>query len=229
MRRPVLGAGIAVVSVVAAAVLIRTSTTLGRTQPVSYATGGGPAGQSTTGPGDGGPVRLALGDSPPAGAGPGTRGTRLVKLGCPGETTGTMVRGGLCDYPVGTVTSGTSLAGSQLAAATSYLAAHPGQVSLITIDIGANDLSSCLPGPDGAAVRACVQRAIPIAEQNLAGILAGLRFAGYRSTIVATTEDEPGLSQPLLAPYNRALRAVYQTFGVQVAPAAATSPGDSGT
>lgn len=36
-----LGAGIAVVSVVAAGVMIRTSATLGRTQPVSYAVGGG--------------------------------------------------------------------------------------------------------------------------------------------------------------------------------------------
>jgi lysophospholipase L1-like esterase len=221
----VLGAGIAVVSVVAAGVLIRTSATLGRAQPVSYAVGGGSAGQSTTSPGagapgDGGPVQLALGDSPATGAGPGTSGTRLVKLGCPGETTGTMIRGGLCDYPGSTVTSGTSLAGSQLAAATSYLAAHPGQVTLITIDIGANDLSPCLPGSGTAALEACVQRAIPAAEQNLTGILAGLRFAGYRSTIVAATAGESPLSQPLLAPYNRALRAVYQAFGVQVTPAA---------
>ena len=213
MRRTVLGAGIAVASVVAAAVLIRTSTTIGHTEPVSYAVGGGPADQSQ--------VHLTLGDSPAA-AGPdalgGGRGTRLIKLGCPGETTSTMVRGGLCDYPGA---AGPSLTDSQLAAANSYLAAHPGQVSLITIDIGANDLSSCLPGSGSgvAAIQACVQRAIPAAEQNLTGILAALRFAGYRSTIVATTADESRLSPPLLAPYNRALRAVYQAFDVHLTTA----------
>jgi lysophospholipase L1-like esterase len=219
MRRTVLGAGIAVASVVAAAVLIRTSTTIGHTEPVSYAVGGGSADQSQ--------VHLTLGDSPAA-AGPdvlgggrgGGRGTRLIKLGCPGETTGTMVRGGLCDYPGA---AGPSLTDSQLAAATSYLAAHPGQVSLITIDIGANDLSSCLPGSGPgsgiAAIQSCVQRAIPAAEQNLTGILAGLRFAGYRSTIVATTARESRLSPPLLAPYNRALRAVYQAFDVHLTTA----------
>jgi lysophospholipase L1-like esterase len=132
-----------------------------------------------------------------------------------------MVRGGLCDYPGATAASGPSLADSQLATATSYLAAHPGQVSLITIDIGANDLSSCLPGSGDAALQACVQRAIPAAEQNLTGILAGLRFAGYRSAIVATTADQSRLSPPLLAPYNRALGAVYQAFDVQVATAGA--------
>ena len=227
MRRSVLGAGIAVVSVAAAAVLIRTSTTLGRSQPVSYAVGGNAAAPGPAGRAGAGPVHLALGDSRSAGpgsaspAGPDARGTRLVKLGCSGETTSTMVRGGRCDYPA----SGSRQAGSQLAAATSYLAAHPGQVSLITIDIGANDLSSCRAGSGGAATAACVQRAIPAVEQNLTGILAGLRFAGYRSTIVATTGDEPGLSQPLVAAYDRTLRAVYQTFNVQVTPASTRAAG----
>src|SRR5712664_1410476 len=36
-------------------------------------------------------------------------GLRLVKLGCPGETTATMIKGGICSYP----------GGSQLAAAVS--------------------------------------------------------------------------------------------------------------
>jgi lysophospholipase L1-like esterase len=222
MRRMVLGAGIAVVSVAAAAVLIRTSTTLGRTQPVSYAVGGNSAGPGPGGRADAGPVHLALGDSLAAGAGPDARGTRLIRLGCSGETTSTMVRGGVCDYPA----PGSRQAGSQLAAATSYLAAHPGQVSLITIDIGANDLGSCRAGSDGAAIAACVQRAIPAVEQNLTGILAGLRFAGYRSTIIATTGDEPGLSQPLVAAYDRALRTVYQTFNVQVTPASTRAAGN---
>ena len=60
-------------------------------------------------------------------------GLRLVKLGCSGETSWTMIRGGICRYP----------AGSQLAAARQFLRAHRGHVALVTIDIGANDPNSC--------------------------------------------------------------------------------------
>ena len=58
---------------------------------------------------------------------------RLVKLGCPGETTGTMIRGGICHYSDG----------SQLAAAAAFLTAHRGHIFLVTIDIGANDPEDC--------------------------------------------------------------------------------------
>ena len=58
---------------------------------------------------------------------------RLVKLGCPGETTSTMIHGGICRYH----------AGSQLAAAVAFLHAHHGRVLLVTIDIGANDPERC--------------------------------------------------------------------------------------
>src|SRR5262249_22035386 len=54
---------------------------------------------------------------------------RLVKLGCSGETTWTMIDGGICSYP----------ARSQLAQAVSFLRAHRGHTALITIDIGGND------------------------------------------------------------------------------------------
>jgi len=51
---------------------------------------------------------------------------KLVKLGCPGETTGTMINGGICSYG----------AGSQLAQAAAFLSSHRGHVQLVTIDIG---------------------------------------------------------------------------------------------
>ncbi len=93
-------------------------------------------------------------------------GLTLVPLGCPGETTGTLVHGGLCHYP----------GGSQLAAAESFLRAHRGHVSLVTIDIGANDLEWCqgqagsgLPGP-------CLAQ-VPQVAARLSAILARLRTA----------------------------------------------------
>ena len=64
---------------------------------------------------------------------PAHPGLRLVKLGCPGETSRTMIDGGICRYP----------GGSQLAAAVAFLRAHRGHVFLITIDIGANDPEDC--------------------------------------------------------------------------------------
>src|SRR5580693_7493952 len=71
---------------------------------------------------------------------------RLLKLGCSGETTSTMINGGICRYP----------ARSQLAQAVSFLRGHRGQVSLITIDIGANDPDSCIERPTIAKIAACI-------------------------------------------------------------------------
>ncbi|HEY0719301.1 MAG TPA: SGNH/GDSL hydrolase family protein, partial [Streptosporangiaceae bacterium] len=252
MRAIVYGASIVTAALVAVAIALVTTSALTPThaEPISYSVSSRAA---ATRPG--GPAYLSLGDSLAAGVQPDAegaslptshsyadqlytslrtfqRGLRLVKLGCPGETTGTMVTGGICGYRDGAETSYAGPAGSQLAAATSYLATHRGQVSLITIDIGANDLNPCLVLTGSRAVRACVARAIPVAQQNLTSVLAGLRFADYRSTIIGMTYYDPELagwltgpsgrqfaqlSEPLLATYNRALTSVYHRFGVRVA------------
>ena len=60
---------------------------------------------------------------------------QLVKLGCPGETSETLIAGGLCTYSAPAV--------SQLEEAAAFLEAHRGAVTLVTIDIGANDLLPC--------------------------------------------------------------------------------------
>lgn len=61
---------------------------------------------------------------------------QLANLGCPGETSVTMINGGCPDaflrkYPY---------SGAELAAAVSFLHGHAGKVSPVTLDIGANDL-----------------------------------------------------------------------------------------
>ena len=81
---------------------------------------------------------------------------RLVKLGCGGETTTSMISGGVCRYP----------AGSQLAAAVEFLDQHRGQVAFVTIDIGANDVFACGGDPT------CF---VPQIEQNLPIIVSTLR------------------------------------------------------
>jgi lysophospholipase L1-like esterase len=64
---------------------------------------------------------------------------QTVNLGCPGETTDSLLGLARCPYhPPFALHS--SYSGSQLDAALAVLGAHPGQVSPVTIDIGANDL-----------------------------------------------------------------------------------------
>ncbi len=62
--------------------------------------------------------------------------TSIANLGCPGETSVTLINGG-CPVPL---LRKFPYLGSQLNAALFYLALHPGQVSPVTLDIGANDL-----------------------------------------------------------------------------------------
>lgn len=112
------------------------------------------------------------------------RGLRLVRLGCPGETTTTMIHGGICRYP----------GGSQLAAAVTFLRAHRGHVLLATIDIGANDPETCASRPSLTRLAACVGQ-IPGAAARLRTILAGLRAAGPGVRIVGMSYYLPALAE----------------------------------
>jgi lysophospholipase L1-like esterase len=62
----------------------------------------------------------------------------MANLACPGETSSTMLNG-TCPYPF---FRKYPYIGSQMAAALKYLAAHRGQVSPVTFNIGSNDLLS---------------------------------------------------------------------------------------
>jgi lysophospholipase L1-like esterase len=152
----------------------------------------------------------------------GHPGLRLVQLGCPGETTQTMMHGGICRYP----------GGSQLAAAVAFLRAHRGHVLLITIDIGANDPEDCGDQPDLAGLASCIGR-VPDAAANLTAILARLRAAaGPRARIVGMSYYVPELaewrdgllgrvvawaSERLGAAYNGLLDRAYAQAGAGVA------------
>jgi lysophospholipase L1-like esterase len=149
-------------------------------------------------------------------------GLRLVKLGCPGETTGTMLHGGICSYP----------GGSQLAAAVRFLRAHRAHVSLITVDIGANDPDSCINQPSIRRLTLCAAKSIPGATANLAEILTRLRQADPKGRIIAMNYYLPELAEwrlglagqefarialPIATDFNRLLTGVYDNFGVRVA------------
>jgi lysophospholipase L1-like esterase len=153
----------------------------------------------------------------------GHPGLRLVKLGCSGETTHTMIHGGICSYP----------AGSQLAEVTRFLRVHRGQVSLITIDIGANDPDSCVTRPSIGAVASCVTKSFPETVVSLTKIMSTIRaVAGRQVRVIGMNYYVPALaewrngflgqelarlSERLVVAYNQLLTTVYQQFGARVA------------
>jgi lysophospholipase L1-like esterase len=110
----------------------------------------------------------------------------LTNLGCPGETTTTMIDGGVCPGD------------PQLATAERFLRAHRGHVALVTIDIGANDITPCARG--GAIDDACVQRAYRTIAVNLSRIVLGLRLATPFVRMAAMNYYNPNLAAYLQGP-----------------------------
>jgi lysophospholipase L1-like esterase len=149
---------------------------------------------------------------------------RLVQLGCPGETTLTMLNGGDRCY--------SSL--SQLALATSFLHQHPSTV-LLTIDVGFNDMVRCLAGH--VVDPSCVDLALESIRDQLPTILTALRDAGSPALhIVGVGHYDPYLAAYLGGPIGRAfaeqsldvmtrlnatLRSVYHAAGIPMADVAA--------
>lgn len=162
---------------------------------------------------------------------------KLVKLGCPGETTSTMINGGICPYP----------GGSQLKAAVAFLHAHHGRMLLVTIDIGANDPEHCVDQqgvdqqgtdqqgsgqPSLGQLASCEVKGIPAAITRLTTIMANLKAAGPGVRIVGMNYYLPALAEwrnglpghlvawaaeRLAATYKTMLDRVYTSSGARVA------------
>ena len=176
-----------------------------------------------------GAVYLALGDSLAAGYQPGgtelrdtaypalaakrldAAGAALVvdNLSCSGETTTTMIKGGKCDLAKG----------SQLEAAEAALAAAKGNVALVSIDIGGNDLLRCVKG-SATIDTACVAKGVATVKQNLPEILDRIRSAAgndvpvlvlgyYNPWLAARALDQPvqGVAEAAKA-YTQLSRAI---------------------
>ena len=150
------------------------------------------------------PYYLSLGDSYAAGyeAGVGTtrngfayqvadvakaqgRPLQLVNLGCGGATTESILNAVGCS-PEGLGPGATPYDGqTQIEAAEQFLAEHPGEVELITVSIGGNDVTSCALAPDSVG---CVTNAVGRIATNVPELLARLRTAaGPDVLIVGTT------------------------------------------
>jgi lysophospholipase L1-like esterase len=118
-----------------------------------------------------------------------------IKLGCSGETTGTMIDGGICSYPGAT---------SQLNAAEKFLRAHRGEVRYVTLDIGANDVDGCLAS--GTIDQACTTAGVATVAAQLPQITEGLhRAGGYGPRYVGMNYYDPFLAVWLTGTAGQAL------------------------
>jgi lysophospholipase L1-like esterase len=122
----------------------------------------------------------------------------LKKLGCPGETTTQMIRGGgRCRYA----------RGSQLNEAVGFLERYGKRVAFVTIDIGANDILPCNPTNTG-----CTAAALATVQTNFPRIVRALRKAagpGVKLKIAAMTYYAPGLALWLSGPAGQAQATAY--------------------
>lgn len=150
------------------------------------------------------------------------KGLRLEQLGCLGETTGTMIKGGICHYA----------SGSQLAQAIKFI--HKHKIAFITLDIGANDVDGCATAT-GVDI-ACVEKGLASIQADVPTIVSKLRkAAGRRAKIAAMTYYDPfladwfsgssglviaSLSQSLAKTVNGDLASAYQAKHFRVADVA---------
>jgi lysophospholipase L1-like esterase len=149
-------------------------------------------------------------------AGRRTPSLQTVKLGYPGESTTTMIEGGLTKYPHG----------SQLDEAVAFLRGHRGTIAFVTIDIGFNDM----PGYDLDQIPA----GLASISRNLPGILGRLQdAAGPAIPIVGMTIYDAFLPLWLdgalgremarmsvweaIVPINAHFRELYRAAGLAVA------------
>jgi len=137
----------------------------------------------------------------------------VTNFGCPGETTSSYFTG--CAWHLTPLHN--PYTSSQEMAALGFLNAHPGQVSPITVDLGANDALGLIGGCNFQP--SCIAQGLPgvlrTVGSNLSRTLAELRAAAPRSEIIVMQYYNPLY---VVAPSTDAL--VLQLDGVIAAAAA---------
>jgi len=129
---------------------------------------------------------------------------KLVNFGCGGATTASIIRSKGC-RDQGRAVGGAPYEGiTQAEAAARFLRAHRGEVVLVTVSIGGNDVTACARG--GADPVPCVAGAIEGINRNLSVLARKLRrAAGPRVRIVGTTYPDVILGQWVREPVNQDL------------------------
>lgn len=150
---------------------------------------------------------------------------KVANFSCPGETAASLVNASApsngCEngyrkaYPLHM-----RYTGSQLAAAVTYLRAHPG-VRLVSLMIGANDLFRCQGAP-GGCTPALLRTTLGSISADVRRILAAVRGrAGYLGQIVIVKYFSLNYGVPLLSAFslalNRAQESAARPFHVRIA------------
>lgn len=118
---------------------------------------------------------------------------RLRQVGCPGETTISMLSLGDACY---------TLPNTQLTVATDFLDHHSHERGLISVDLGFNDVRPCLAHP--SLEQTCVNHGLANVSHNLPLILTVLRHhIDSKVTMVGFLYDDPFLSHYLQGPSGR--------------------------
>ncbi|ACU38010.1 hypothetical protein KCV87_35070 [Actinosynnema pretiosum subsp. pretiosum] len=111
---------------------------------------------------------------------------RLVNLACSGATSADLVGGADCTPGNRALDAPETAGRTQVDAAVAELEASAGQVGLVTVVIGGNDLIPCASQPQQAVV-ACATQAVTRIKANLATALPKLRAAAGDAPIVGLT------------------------------------------
>jgi len=149
----------------------------------------------------------------------------LHEIGCPGETTGTMLSGGDKCY---------SSPDSQLNEAVSFLQTHHDQHGIVTIDLGFNDVRTCLANL--ATFTSCVNQKLTLVHTQLTSIVLSLMgAAGPNVDFVGLNHNDPYLADArnagdgarvardslvMVQELNKTLHDVYSAFNIPVADVA---------
>ena len=121
---------------------------------------------------------------------------KLLNLSCGGATTSTLIHGQAppgCPFTTGT----------QLGDAEAFLRAHPKQVAMVTIDIGANNVDACAIG--APLTDPCIAAGVDAMTADIPTIVAGLRSAYPKLAIYGMGYYDPFLDNWLNGPSGQAL------------------------
>jgi lysophospholipase L1-like esterase len=141
-------------------------------------------GYQATGVGEGSSTRKGYADQLVKAARKRGHRFELVNFGCGGETTVSILkRKSACGGPA---VGGPRYGGrTQIAAAERFLRRHRGEVGLITVSIGGNDVTACAREADPIP---CVTAAVASIEENVGTLTERLRkAAGKKTRIVGLT------------------------------------------
>jgi lysophospholipase L1-like esterase len=154
-----------------------------------------------------------------------TKGLRLADFSCPGESTQSMQADRGCPLPRSAADDR-----AQLKRAVSFLKAHKGRVKYVTLSIGANNFTKCLPG--GQLDLGCITAGEQQLRTDLPKIDKALRKAAGPKTRIAhlllynpylsfyLQEDKRSyaqLSDALLKKVNQDIRDAGKPYGLRFA------------